>query len=198
MNRFEYFIDGNGKRQWKEYDENNNLVNCSIPSYKEWNESDDNGNIIHHKRSTGFECWCEYDENNRMIHFKSNEGIEEFYTYLDEGYIAHCKYPDGKEEKKRFDNNDNLLYIVDSDGDGYNCFDFAKEPKALSEYLSNKYGCNINEEKSHTLESLLDDTITELTNIRFTSCDKDEVILLLQNVLDKLNNMEVDNNGSAC
>ena len=43
---------------------------------EEWKEYDENNNVIHYKDSDGYEYWKEYDENNNVIHYKDSNGFE--------------------------------------------------------------------------------------------------------------------------
>lgn len=49
--------------------------------YEEWREWDENNNLIHFKNSEGLEYWKEYDEDGNVIHYKDESGYEYYDKY---------------------------------------------------------------------------------------------------------------------
>lgn len=71
-------------------DKRGNQIYYYNNGYEEWREWDENNNLIHFKNSEGVEYFCEYDEDGNIIHFKDEKGYE-FYDEYDKHHnlISH-------------------------------------------------------------------------------------------------------------
>ena len=62
-------------------DKRGNQIYYGDNSYEEWREWDENNNLIHFKNSEGLEYWKEYDEDGNVIHYKDESGYEYYDKY---------------------------------------------------------------------------------------------------------------------
>lgn len=71
-------------------DKRGNQIHYQDGTYEEWREWDENNNLIHFKNSEGHEYWAEYDDDHNIIHFKDESGYE-FYDKYDSHHnlISH-------------------------------------------------------------------------------------------------------------
>jgi YD repeat-containing protein len=115
-----HYKTSNGYEEWKEYDQNNNLIHYKISNgYEEWKSYDERNNIVYYKNSNGIEYWINYDQNNNVVHIKNSNGIEYWKEYDQNSNLIHYKNSKGYEYWINYDVNNNLIHYKDSTGIEY-------------------------------------------------------------------------------
>ena len=126
-----HYKNSNRYEEWREYDENDNLIHIKNSNgYEEW--YDENGNEIENPnkpkdnkinynevvRREEYEdgSITEYNINDNIIYSKNSNNIEHWREYNEIGKCIYFKSSNGYESWKEYDENGNIIYFKNSCG----------------------------------------------------------------------------------